>query len=231
MIIFIAFLVAIYILTAIRSLFLIWKTKNKQFWLIFTIQFLIILRGISLLLRPEATGNFLGQSSLSQFVLLSIGTVGLILIYLAEDSFFYNQNIVRELRESRSRFQRLIDQSPLAIQIVDQNGLMIDANPAWEALWHIHKKENLINNYNLFEDKQLIDSGFLESIREAQSGSTVFFPTYQYTYRNPKTNEKRTRWVRAYFYPFEADTTIENYALITEDITEQVVAKETNKGK
>ncbi len=221
-------IICLYIASLLRSIVLLWQTSIKQLWISIIIQLVVIARGFVFWWAPNANGNFLEQGLLGQTLVLLVASLGIVGIYLAERSFIKNEAIQKELIESQIRFSRLINQSPLAIQIVSKDGLLVDANLAWETLWQV-KKEDLIDHYNLFEDEQLVQKGFLKVVETAKRTKTaVYIPNSFYSSSIPGRDGTNDRWLKGYLYPLETDN-IENFALITEDITDQIDAETAYK--
>ncbi|MBL8305980.1 MAG: PAS domain-containing protein, partial [Rubrivivax sp.] len=73
-----------------------------------------------------------------------------------------------EREESEIRLRQLIDQSPLAIQIVGTDGRTRSVNQAWQRLWGVPLEA--LAGYNLFEDRQLADSGILQALQRVLAG-------------------------------------------------------------
>ena len=224
MLILLIILVTLYSISIFRSIFRWWETKVTQFWLSIVVQSAIAIRGITLWRVPALNGSFIEQGMPSQFLVLVAGALGLVGVQWAEQAILKNEATLKALKATQARFKLIINQSPLAIQLINKNGLLVDANEAWEALWQVDKTKYQYT-YNLFRDKQLIQNEFLSHIELAQSGKTVFVPHFIYTLDHPEKNIQITRWLRAHFYPLEPED-IENYVLITEDITDRIIAEE-----
>jgi PAS domain S-box-containing protein len=75
-----------------------------------------------------------------------------------------------QLLDAESSFRQLVEQSPLAIQIVAPDGRTVRVNRAWEELWGVQLES--LANYKLLEDQQLIDKGVMGAIHQAFSGKT-----------------------------------------------------------
>lgn len=68
----------------------------------------------------------------------------------------------------------LFDVVPVAIQIVDAHGQLMDANPAWQRLWGIEPEH--FGDYKLSRDNQLVAAGVLAAVEQAFTGE-VTVPT------------------------------------------------------
>src|SRR5690606_32167619 len=58
----------------------------------------------------------------------------------------------RLLSESRTALARLIQQTPLGIQVFDCTGLCIDCNEAHLELFGLNSRDELVGNYNILND-------------------------------------------------------------------------------
>ncbi len=65
-----------------------------------------------------------------------------------------HKNTQKALKESINRFKGIFDQSPIAISIYDNNGLLVDLNPKFMELFGATCFDD-IKNFNLFEDTNL----------------------------------------------------------------------------
>ncbi|OGT20994.1 MAG: hypothetical protein A2V90_08635 [Gammaproteobacteria bacterium RBG_16_57_12] len=127
----------------------------------------------------------------------------------------------RNLQQSESRFRTLVDQSPLGIQVLSPGGQTLKVNRAWEALWGLSLDQ--LRDYNILEDRQLVDKGVMPLIQRAFQGETVEVPPINY---NPAANDKvkgphSDRWVRAFIYPVKNERgDIQEIILLHEDVTQ-----------
>ena len=128
----------------------------------------------------------------------------------------------QQLRSSENRFRSLVEQSPFSIQILKPDGCTREVNPAWEKLWGI--KAERIANYNLLQDKQLIEKGAMPYIERGFAGEATEIPPIVY---NPADNPAvrgpvRDRWIRAFVYPInESDGKITDVIMMHEDVTDK----------
>ena len=104
----------------------------------------------------------------------------------------------QDLERSEERFRSMMEQSPFSVQIFDEDGRTIAANPAWERLWDASRDE--LGDYNILEDEQLEAAGLLPAIRDAFRGEVVTLPVTHY---DPGEIGKpgRDRWIEGYAYP------------------------------
>lgn len=122
------------------------------------------------------------------------------------------------------QFQRLTEQSPLSVQIMAPDGRTLWVNPAWEKLWGATFAD--LDNYNIFQDQQLIDKGVMPYIKRGFAGTATHIPAIDY---NPAETKELTdgtnlpdRWIRAYIYPGKDPAgNISEIILTHEDVTEQ----------
>ncbi|MEY4751666.1 MAG: hypothetical protein RIQ60_3880 [Pseudomonadota bacterium] len=77
----------------------------------------------------------------------------------------------RTLARSEARLRRLIEESPLAIQVVSDQGVVLSVNRAWEALWGV--PFTALSRYNMLQDAQLLAAGMLQVVRQVLAGEQV----------------------------------------------------------
>ncbi|MFC2088371.1 PAS domain S-box protein, partial [Calditrichota bacterium] len=129
-----------------------------------------------------------------------------------------------ELKKSEEKFRKLIAQSPLAIEILDNKGYLIEANNAWEKLWRV-KSEEVVNKYNVFKNPVLKKMGIMPVVKRAFSGEEINLPDIEY---DPHGSgfPGRKRWVYSKIYSLkDSFGTIKNIIAIHEDITERKQAE------
>ncbi|MCP4601554.1 MAG: PAS domain S-box protein [Proteobacteria bacterium] len=127
---------------------------------------------------------------------------------------------------SEKRMRSLIDQSPVSIQILDDSGNVIQANEAWEKLWGVPWEEFVKLEYNMLEDKQLVEIGLMKFLEKAYEGEVVTLPAAGYDAMTTSENGNK-RWVRGSIYPIKDKSgKVVNIVLMHEDITDRRVAEE-----
>ena len=92
------------------------------------------------------------------------------------------KKIESDLRKSEERFRQLMEQSPLAMEILSPEGKIIKVNSAWKKLWKITDKQasETIDKYNMLTDPQLERLGIMEQVKEAFKGKHIILPPIQY---------------------------------------------------
>jgi len=123
------------------------------------------------------------------------------------------------LAKSEEYFRSLMEQSPIAIQIYDKDGFMIDANQAWVDLWKIDDINNVIGKYNILKDLQLSDLKISEQISKAFNGELINIPEVEFD-PNIIDFSGRKRFVKINAYPLkDSNGSFENIVVFNEDIT------------
>ena len=86
------------------------------------------------------------------------------------------------LIKSEKQFRSLMEQSPLAIELLEPNGQISRVNGAWRKLWGVSKEEakRVLAKYNMRKDPQIKDQGLAHSVEKAFSGKSVVLPPFQY---------------------------------------------------
>jgi PAS domain S-box-containing protein len=128
------------------------------------------------------------------------------------------------LRESEERFRTIVEQSPVAIQVLSPDGWTVQVNRAWEELWGVTAAD--VSNYNMLQDEQAISLGTMPYVKRGFAGETVWMPPV--AYHTPETLKLgRKRWFQARIYPVRGDHgDIRNVIMLYEDITERQWATE-----
>jgi PAS domain S-box-containing protein len=123
------------------------------------------------------------------------------------------------LRESEERFRTIVEQSPIAIQVLSPDGWTVQVNRAWEELWGVTAAD--VSNYNMLQDEQAISLGTMPYVKRGFAGETVSMPPV--AYHTPETLKLgRKRWFQARIYPVKGDRgEIRNVIMLYEDITER----------
>lgn len=121
-------------------------------------------------------------------------------------------------------WRRVIDQSPISIQVLDKNGFSVSVNEAHTRFFEAKPPPG----YNLFTDDQLLKQGLADCFERLKQGRAVFFPETRYNARenNPEFPDK-TVWLKTIGLPMlnEAGQPV-IYVVIHENITEQKKTKE-----
>ena len=126
----------------------------------------------------------------------------------------------RQWRDSEARFRTLIEQSPLAIQIVAPNGKTTRVNHAWEKLWGVPLEA--LEHYNLLNDQQLIEKGIMSEIRLAFAGAATSTSVIEYDRAaTPEVEGPMGKLhVRTIVFPSKtADGQLREVVLVQEDVS------------
>jgi PAS domain S-box-containing protein len=139
------------------------------------------------------------------------------------------------LAESEMRFRSLVEQSPFSIQLFAPNGILIQVNEAWQALWGIPDETlpELLGSYNVLEDEEARKLGLLPFIQKAFNGENIVLPFVEYDSASTLTNMEidgaggKKSVVQARFYPVKSKNgDIVTVVSVEEDITEHKQAEE-----
>ncbi len=134
----------------------------------------------------------------------------------------------KNIHLSEKRGWDWIDQSPVSIQILDENGMTIQVNKAWEELWGMTWEEFPKLEYNILKDEQLRNLGIMHFVEAAFSGESVSVPATEYNSQDITVGKGNKRWVKANFYPIINESgKPQNVILMHKDITDQKQAEDT----
>jgi len=130
------------------------------------------------------------------------------------------------LKESEERFRTMMEQSPIAIQIMTTDGRIVQVNDAYERLWEITLED--LKGYNILRDEQAKSLGLMPYIERGFAGEALSLPPFEYDPMKTKTVKKgRKRWIQPYIYPANVENgEIRNVIMMHEDITERKQAEE-----
>jgi PAS domain S-box-containing protein len=87
-----------------------------------------------------------------------------------------------DLARSEHHFRSLMEQSPLAVEILAPDGRITQVNSAWRRLWGVDETDakRVLANYNMLEDEQIRERGFEQQVAAAFAGEAVILPPFQY---------------------------------------------------
>ena len=87
-----------------------------------------------------------------------------------------------ELLKSEELFRQLMEQSPLAMEILSPEGKIEVVNSAWRKLWKVTEEEaaETLEKYNMLTDPQLERLGLMDDVKEAFKGKHTVLPPIQY---------------------------------------------------
>jgi len=139
------------------------------------------------------------------------------------------------LAETEERFRTLVEQSPLSIQLFDNDGKIAQINAAWMKLWGISEEllPDVLDKYNILEDEEAKKLGVMPLIEKAfKEGETVVLPVIEYDvgatmdHLSLDSVTGNKRWIQARLYPVRnSKGEIVNIVDIEEDITERMRAE------
>jgi len=132
-------------------------------------------------------------------------------------------------KENITLLHTLIEQSPIAIQIMTPDGRIVKVNHAYKKLWGISLHE--LSEYNIFQDEQAKSLGLMPYIKRGFAGETLSLPPFEYDPVKTKVVQKGgKRWIQSLMYPVKDENgEIQNVVMMHEDITERVQYDERTK--
>ncbi len=124
----------------------------------------------------------------------------------------------RALRESEARFRALVEQSPLSTVVLDREGRVTAANPAFARLWGI-RVADVPADWSVLTDPQSAANGARAAFERALAGEYVTVPPAHYADRRVGDPSVR-RWVQNVYYPIaDADGAVGGVVCIQEDVS------------
>jgi PAS domain S-box-containing protein len=140
------------------------------------------------------------------------------------------QKYVEEaLIESENRARSIINQSPNSSIIYNPDGSVVSINQAFIDLWETNDEvvEFILEDYNVFEDKELQEKGVLDSFKKAFNGEPVMVSPVVYKQETADTalgvkNTSKEKWVTTFAYPVKnKDGSLRQVVMIHDDVTEK----------
>jgi PAS domain S-box-containing protein len=125
---------------------------------------------------------------------------------------------------SDSSFEAIFNQSPLSMVIYKADGKIERVNDAFVKMWGA-RLEDINPGYNVLQDEQMKQYGFMPIVEKAFAGETSNFPLIEYDGRaNAATSNKH--WVKAALYPIKNNEgKIIQVIGMHEDITQKVLSE------
>lgn len=108
----------------------------------------------------------------------------------------------RETESARlaARWQRVFEQTPLSMQLFAPDGATRRINRAFEDLFQLSIDD--LQGFNILQDEQLADSGFLQSVAEAFAGQVKTIPPIPFELRTrPDQPARGLRWIGSTMFP------------------------------
>ncbi len=127
--------------------------------------------------------------------------------------------------ESRDNLNRILDQTPLAVTVLDARGNLIDVNEAWLRLFGAAGRDEVIGKMNVFHSPFVRGMGLAEGFAAVYRGETVDVPAITVDPRSagpelPLTGAERTVHVRM-FPVLERNGKLVNVVAMMEDVTDR----------
>ena len=127
--------------------------------------------------------------------------------------------------ESRDNLNRILDQTPLAVTVLDARGNLIDVNEAWLRLFGAAGRDEVIGKLNVFHSAFVRGMGLAEGFAAVYRGETVDVPAITVDPRSagselPLTGVERTVHVRM-FPVLERNGKLVNVVAMMEDVTDR----------
>jgi C4-dicarboxylate-specific signal transduction histidine kinase len=128
-----------------------------------------------------------------------------------------------------------MERSPLAIEILTPEGQISRVNAAWMTMWGVNEEETeeVLVEYNMLSDSQIVEQGIMPLVERAFSGEPVILPPFQYD--ASRTAEEvglehikaLSRWIQCHLYSVKDTSDEIDYIVnIYMDITELRLAEQ-----
>ncbi len=173
--------------------------------------------------------SWAGKDGATKFTRESVrvvkGSDGEITFYEGTVEDITEQIMAEDARKfSEIRFRSLIEQSPLSTILYSPEGYPLFGNAAAIDTWNIDPDmvDDVYENYNVFEDQQLIEAGIIPYLKKGFGGECIEIPAVAY---KPQ-NQNSSRWIKGTVYPvMDQNQAVREVVLVQEDITDRVLAE------
>lgn len=117
-----------------------------------------------------------------------------------------------EIVESEERFRRLLEQSPMPMEILSLDGKIIQSNPSWRNLWGVDEAgaAEVMEKYSMLTDPQLEKLGINHLVEKAFSGEHIILPPIIYDayetvedFEIEKLTGLKSPWIQCHLYPIK----------------------------
>jgi len=131
---------------------------------------------------------------------------------------------ITKRKMAEAMFHDVIEKNPMSIQIIDKNGFNIKVNPAHTLLFGALPPKD----YSVFNDKQLIQSGYTQLFEKLKSGEVVHFPdSYYNAHAIDKSIPDKPMYLRVSGFPINyGEHTPEQFVMLHENITKRKLAED-----
>ena len=128
-----------------------------------------------------------------------------------------------ELLKSEKGYRNLMENSPLAIEILTPEGKISKVNTAWKQLWGLDNEATaqVMASYNMITDPQIRDLGIKPLVEKAFEGQSVILPAVEFSGKQTikdydlKVDEANKVWVQCHLYSVKDQNGHIEYAVNT----------------
>jgi PAS domain S-box-containing protein len=177
--------------------------------------------------EPTAEFAALAERRLPQVVLLGGLAVSSLLgamTWLEVRRRVITEDVARTIAASETRFRLKIEQSPLAVQLVDPRGFTTYVNPSWRLLWGAALAD--IEGRSLLNDPRLQEPGTAQRVGRVFAGESVVIGPIRYDPLQRKSDH-HARWIRCVLYATRDKAgEVSEVVFMQEDFTERKLAEE-----
>lgn len=114
-----------------------------------------------------------------------------------------------QILASESQFRELMEQSPMAMEILSPDGKITTVNSAWKRLWNVDEKatKDVMDTYNMLTDPQIEQLGIADLVKKAFEGKHTILPPIQYSATQVAEDfnligleELKTPWIQCHLH-------------------------------
>jgi PAS domain S-box-containing protein/excisionase family DNA binding protein len=128
----------------------------------------------------------------------------------------------RDLESSNSFLAAVIDNSPMSMQIVNDQGWTVKINHAMAEAFNISPVDIVgIGKHNFFSDQRLRRTGLVDAVKRAFEGEVVTVPFAELNNNGRYAGLDEEKIVRAVAFPISQEGVVRYVGIVFEDITEK----------
>ncbi len=129
------------------------------------------------------------------------------------------KKVQNELKNSRERLSKVLEQSPMSTLIFDTNGNLMYSNEAWNQLWG--NIAGRVEKFNVYEEHQHMKYGYNDAFDKARAGLTSMIGPFLFEKFSENSYES-SKWLYSVVYPLSDNNVITDIVILYEDQTEQI---------
>jgi len=122
------------------------------------------------------------------------------------------KKVEEAILRSEERFRSLLEQSPMPMEILSEDGKILHSNSSWNKLWGVDAAAaaEVMEKYNMLTDPKLKRLGIDHLVEKAFSGEHIILPPIIYdayetveNFEIEKLSGLKSPWIQCHLYPIK----------------------------